>query len=125
MTEVSRVQVWLSHLWWPMWPCFASLAGALAVERVCGQPYRLLPGATSQPALAWPLALLYLAAHLWLLAAYVITVQRSDSLLPDRRMVRAVWGRTAVKIWLMVAAFAIEYLPISIWRLFSALIRCP
>jgi hypothetical protein len=48
---------WLDRSWWLLFPAFTALTIRLGVERACAQPYDLLPAVTSNPAWAWPLAL--------------------------------------------------------------------
>ena len=106
----------LVRLWWAVFPPFAALTLALARERACAEPYWLLPGVTSDPAFAWPIALLYLSAHLWMVAAYVTTVQSTGTLIPGPRAIRALWGNASLKLFLMLGAFVVEYLPMTVWR---------
>ena len=114
----------LARSWWVVFPVFAAIALRLAVERTCGDPYELMPALTSSARWAWPLALLYLAAHAWSVAAYLLTVARADTLLPPLAAWRRVWGGDVVKIVLMLAMLAIESAPIGLWRMIGAAAGC-
>jgi hypothetical protein len=107
----------LSTSWWIVFPCFSVLVARFSGERACADPYDLLPALTSTPAGAWPLAIVYVAAHGWIVTAYLITVSRAAQLLPGPAAVRRMWGRDAFKLFAMVMAFAIEYAPMALWRL--------
>lgn len=111
-------------LWWLVFPCFTALTCRLAFERVCGDPYDLLPTLTSEPGWAWPLACVYMLAHLWVVTAYLQTVSRTQALVPTISAFGVAWGAHATKIVLLLGVMLIEYLPISLWRLIGASVRC-
>ena len=106
----------LMGLWWAIAPPFAALTVALSRERACAEPYRLLPGVTADPVSAWPIALLYLAAHLWIVAAYLTTIQGTRALIPGPGGIRAVWGNASLKLLFMLVILIVEYLPMTVWR---------
>jgi hypothetical protein len=112
----------LKRSWWVIFPAFAALTVRLAAERSCGDPYDLLPVATSNPALAWPLAIVYVLAHAWIAGAYLATAERSRSLVPPI----TVWTSSAnpFQILLMLAAFAVEYAPAALWASLGAMVGC-
>lgn len=110
----------LGRSWWVVCPGFAMLASRLTFERACADPYSLLATLTSTPATAWPLALLYLSAHAWLFVAYLVTATRTNALWPSVAQMRSVWGNGLFKILLMTIALAVEYLPVSLWRVLGA-----
>jgi hypothetical protein len=114
----------LKWSWWLLFPSFAALTLRLAVERMCAEPYDLLPALTSKTASAWPLAIVYVLAHVWMISAYLVTVSKTQALLPRPGAIRAVWGAGAARFILMLAAFAIEYAPVPMWRLVGAGFRC-
>ena len=107
--------------WWVIFPCFAALTLRLSVERACSDPYDLLPALMSRPGWAWPLALLYLLAHVWMLAVSLVTVSRAGEL---RAGTLRMWGNHAVKLLLMLGVFVIEYAPVSLWRLIGTSLQC-
>jgi hypothetical protein len=102
--------------WWVLYPPFTVLAIRLAFERACGDPYDLMPAIASQPKWGWPLAVVYLLAHVWLLAVYLIWVRQTGCLTPGVGVRRSLWRTTNLKIILMLGTFVIEYLPMAIWR---------
>jgi hypothetical protein len=110
--------------WWGLFPCFAVLTLRLSVERACGDPYDLLPAMTADPTWAWLLAVVYLLAHLWMLAAYLVTIDDGGSLVPSTRVIRGVWGSDVSKVLLMSAALVIEYWPVSLWRWLGTSVTC-
>jgi hypothetical protein len=112
----------LKRSWWGVFPAFAAITVRLAFERTCGDP--LLPGATADPAWGLPLALLYVLAHAWSLAAYLVTASRSQRLAPRGAAWREVWGRDRVKLALMAILLAGEHAPAEAWRAFGGAIGC-
>jgi hypothetical protein len=63
-------------------------------------------------------------AHVWIVGAYVLTASRTQTLVPGVRLWNEIWGADARKLVLMLAAFAIEYAPIPIWRVIGAGLKC-
>jgi hypothetical protein len=118
------LQAWLLRSWWLLFPSFTVLSVRLTTERVCGNPYDLLPALTANSRWAWPLALLYVLPHLWLLAACLLTAARAQALAPGARVFSEVWGREAWKLLLMAAVLVLEYAPISLWRLLGSALQC-
>lgn len=106
----------LVAVWWVLLPAFAVLVGYLSLERACADPYRLIAGAMSAPLTAWPVSLLYISAHAWLVLVYLQTSARAGTMWPSLRQVRSMWEGDWLKIALMVAALAVEYCPLSLWR---------
>ncbi len=121
---LHRVRALLLATWWILWPPFAALIVRLAMERACANPYDLLPAITSNPTWVSLLAALYVAPHLWLVAAYVVTVQMCDDLLPGPRALMAVWRTGWVRLALMAALFAVEYAPMPVWRFLGRVVGC-
>jgi hypothetical protein len=103
--------------WWLVMPAFALLVLRLDLERICAAPYELLPTVTTVPLFAWALSGLYLAAHAWVAAAWLVTALHADRMLPRWRIVRGLWGVRIWMIWLTLAIFALEYAPIPMWRI--------
>jgi hypothetical protein len=106
----------LTWAWWLIMPPFALLVVRLDAERACAAPYDLLPTATAVPALAWLLAALYVAAHAWLVAGWLVTAIHADALLPPLGTIRAVWGRHIWMLGATVAIVVLEYWPVPLWR---------
>ena len=115
--NANRVALLLARLWWVLVPAFAVLVVRLVYERACRSPYELLGSVMSSSLYAWPLAILYLAAHCWAAAVYMITVERSGTLLPPVSAWRTVWGRDWPKIFLTALVIIVEYWPIQFWRI--------
>jgi hypothetical protein len=84
---------------------------------MCGNPYDLLPALASQSRWAWTLAVVYLLTHVWGAGAYLLTVSRTQMLLPPWSAFRQVWGAERPMALSMLGLLAIEYAPIPLWRL--------
>jgi hypothetical protein len=116
----SRWETLPGRAWWIVFPPFAVLVGRLTYERACADPSRLLLALTSSPATAWPIALLYVVAHVWLFVVYVRVVARTNALCPSLADIFAIEGTEVVKILLMTLVLALEYSPLSLWRMIGA-----
>ena len=112
------------RIWWILFPCFAVLVVRLTVERTCADPYDLLPALASNPLWGWPIAVVYVMSHAWLIGVYVLTAAFADSLLPPRSAFQSVWRADSMKVLLMAAAFVVEYLPVTLWRVVGAALHC-
>lgn len=115
----------LVSTWWFIFPSFAWLTLRFAFERACQDPYNLLPAAASIPAAAWALATLYVLAYVWMLTAYLVTVHRTQHLVPSVRAFRGAWRTHSLKVALMAAALTVEYCPVRFWRAIGAHFGCP
>ena len=122
--RLAGVHSRLRGAWWGIFPCFAALTLWLARDRACGHPYDLLPGVASNPSGAWPLAAVYVLAHIWILTAWVRYVSRSNELLPPIHALRHAARGEERQVLLMAAAFAIEYAPMPVWRALGRLSGC-
>ena len=110
--------------WWFLFPCFALVVLRLSAERTCADPYDLLPGIASRPVWGGLIAVVYVASHLWLIGVYLLTASFSDSIVPTRSAFRSVWQTDYVKVLLMLIAFVVEYLPVTMWRLAGTALHC-
>jgi hypothetical protein len=120
MIDSTNAGGWIGRTWWVVFPCFAVLTARLAAERTCGDSYQLLSQATSHPSLGWLLAAVYVSAHWWLLAVYLVTVRRTRQLLPTIQDARRMWGNQWTKVLLLLTTLILEYAPVSIWRAIGA-----
>lgn len=114
----------LAVSWWVLFPCFTALVLRLAIERTCSDPYDLLPALASNPQWGWPIAFVYVTSHLWLIAVYLRAAASANAIVPPRATFRTEWGRDYVKVVLMLLAFVLEYLPVTLWRLVGTAIHC-
>jgi hypothetical protein len=105
-------------------PPFAALVARLAFERICAAPYELLPTLTRLPQVAWGLAALYVAAHAWLAAAWLVTIEETGALIPGLPAVRTAWRGRLPLLLVACAIFAIEYAPIPIWKAIGRTLSC-
>lgn len=115
---------WLARSWWLLFPAFTVVTLRLGIERACADPYDLLPALTSNPGWAWPIALVYVLAHVWTIAGYVTTTIVAGTLWPSRVQWRTLWGGTLYTIVAMAAALVVEYAPIALWRWLGTLAIC-
>ena len=110
--------------WWLVYPAFAFLEAGLIYERACGDPLQPLARLMTTPAIAWPLAAVYVSAHGWLIVALVDlaspagVADASQSSFRRRRPF-------PIGVVLMAIAVALEHLPAAAWRFASAqLVGC-
>jgi hypothetical protein len=114
----------LRYSWWLLFPSFTALALRLSADRACADPYDLLPGLTANPGWAWPLAAVYVLAHVWAIGVYLLAVTVADSLLPGLKALAPMRRVGIVRITLMVGTFAVEYCPMSVWRSLGGALSC-
>jgi hypothetical protein len=119
----AGIQSILRTSWWVLFPAFATLVVRLSVERICGDPYDLLPALTSSPVTALLLAGIYLIGHAWIISAYLVSVDR-DGLIAGLAKISRMPPRDKWKIYAMVGVFVIEYSPITFWRFVGAVSGC-
>jgi len=55
---------------------------------------------------------------------YLLTASCLDSLAPSRARFRNLWQTDYMKILLMLIAFVVEYLPVTLWRLLGTALHC-
>ena len=106
--------------WWIIFPAFALLVVRVSVERACADPYNLLPTAMSRPSTGWAIALLYVAAHVWILAAYLRGASSTGTSWAWIAALRIGSGGELWKAVLIGIALAAEYVPVSLWRMAGA-----
>ena len=111
MTAPDATRAWLARAWWVLVPAFAILVARLVFERTCASPNDLLPTMTAVPLVAWGLATLYLGSHVWLAAAYVLTVERTGTLVPTWSLIRRAWDDDLLKVVVATVVVAVEYAP--------------
>ena len=100
---------WLAASWWIVAPAFALLTIETMYERAvrgAAEPWLWLTG---RPGLALAVGCLYVAAHWWCLAWYVLVARSRGA------------GRTShqallLKAVCLLALLAFEYSPVSLWR---------
>ena len=109
----------LRSSWWIIFPAFALLVARVSIDRACADPYNLLASAMTRPSTGWAIALIYVAAHVWMLSAYL----RGVSATGDWRAAGALRRGTSGELWkagMMGIVLAIEYVPVSLWRMVGA-----
>lgn len=105
----------LSATWWLVCPSFVLVTFRFSVDLACRDPYNLAPDLASSPMLAWTVATVYVAAHVWLLCALMQAVVSGESS-KWFGAVRAFWGKTLWKVGLLLAVVAFEYTPLQVFR---------
>src|SRR5688572_13453664 len=111
----SALGRWVGLTWWGVFPVFLAIVAAFTRDRMCLARLTLLPSIATRPTLAWLVACMYLAAHVWLLVAYVATALYARDLIPNLQVARAGWRRDWRRVLAMILLMAIEYAPASIW----------
>ena len=115
---------WLARSWWLLFPAFTVVTLRLGVERACADPYDLLPALTSNPAWAWPIAVVYVLTHVWAVTAYMTTTVVAGTLWPSREHWRTLWGRQLYMLLAITAVLGVEYAPLALWRWLGAAGMC-
>ena len=114
----------LARIWFVLFPAFVVLVFFLVSDRGCfDRPY-ITPSIGTRAAVVWPAAMVYVAAHCWMAAAYVLTVIGTDSLLPTLADARKLWGSDWRKIVGIAVVFAFGYSPAIIWVRLSRMTGC-
>jgi hypothetical protein len=104
---------WARAVWWLEFPAFLVLVLRLSFERGCLNPYELLEPLMRRQSTALAVALVYLGAHVWLLAVLVLLARQwppsrgewLEIMTPERRLQLA--G--------MAGALALEAVPRVVW----------
>ena len=121
----ERLPAWLRWSWWFVVPPIGALAVRLAFERACESPYELAAALMSRSRPALLVALLYLGAHVWAVVAYLLTIERTRTLVPSLGAVRRLWGSDVIKLAIAAAVLALEHAPVRLWRLLGrAVLGC-
>ncbi len=101
---------------WVLLPAFAVLVLLFVRERACFDRFALLPAVGGTPRLAYLVSGGYVAAHVWIVCAYAVTVRATGELLPGPTAIAHAWdGR-----WRIALGFALviglEYVPAGVWQ---------
>jgi hypothetical protein len=101
---------------WVLLPAFAALVLLFVRERACFDRYALLPAVGGTPRLAYLVSGVYVAAHVWVVCAYAVTVRATGELLPGPTAMARAWNDR----WTIALGFAlvmgVEYVPAGIWE---------
>ncbi|HEY7059618.1 MAG TPA: hypothetical protein VH458_23945 [Vicinamibacterales bacterium] len=108
----SLIWKWARAVWWLECPAFLVLVLRFSFERGCMNPYELLEPLMRRQSTAVAIALVYLSAHVWLLAVLVLLArqwprggERLEIMTLERRLQLA--G--------MAGALALEAVPRVVW----------
>jgi hypothetical protein len=101
----------LDATYWIVAAGFLAIVVAFSFDRACSDHLNLLPAAARRPALAWPIAVVYLSGYGWIALAYCAIVGQTGSLLPRPGAARAVWPEYITKTILMIAIAALDLTP--------------
>lgn len=107
----------LTASWWVVFPLFSILVARLAFERGCADGLELLPAFMKRPSTAVIVAGLYLAAYVWVAAACLYSMRRSQRLVPGRNELREIWGADLTKVVALAAVLVVEQIPRRLWTL--------
>jgi hypothetical protein len=111
-TNIKRL---LALTWWVIGPPCALLVARFSYERGCLDAYELLRPVMLRQTGALLVAAVYVAAHVWLIAAAVLTARARDAALPWTSALRAAWGHDQWKVVAMAVVLAIEQVPRAVW----------
>jgi hypothetical protein len=117
MPTADRLSGWLAASWFAVLPACGLVVAAFVRERACADAYALLPGIAARPAAAYAIATAYVAGHVWLAVAYLVTVVRAGRLVPGPVDVVRVWGVQWYRPISLLAVLVLEQVPAGVWRL--------
>jgi hypothetical protein len=100
-TQIKRL---LALTWWAICPPCALLVARFSYERGCLDPYELLRPFMQRQTGALLVASVYVAAHVWLVAAVILTVRGRDT-----------WKDQRWKVIAMAVVIAVEQVPRAVW----------
>jgi hypothetical protein len=103
-TQIKRL---LALTWWAICPLCALLVARLSYERGCLDPYELLRPIMQRQIGALVVASVYIAAHVWLVAAVIAMVRGQDAW--------NTWKDERWKVIAMAAVIAVEQVPRAVW----------
>ncbi len=115
MIADAQIRKLLSLTWWAIAPPCALLVARFTYERACLDPYELLRPVMQHQTGALLVASLYAAAHVWLIAAIIMTVRGRTADSPWLTVTHDVWKRDWWKLVAMAAIIAIEQVPRVAW----------
>lgn len=110
--------------WWLVWPLFGATVLAASVDRACGESSAVLAAWTAQSTVAWSIAAIWIAAHLWFGSVLTLASARAERLEQTLASLKRVWPRSLPKIYLMGGLLLLTYLPAAFLRLAGDLVSC-
>jgi hypothetical protein len=111
-THIKRL---LTLTWWAIGPPCALLVARFSYERGCLDPYELLRPIMLRQTGALLVAGVYVAAHVWLITAAILTARARDAALPWTSALRTAWGPDLWKVVAMAVVLAVEQVPRAVW----------
>jgi hypothetical protein len=111
----TRLKRLLAVTWWGVCPPCALLVARFSYERGCLDPYELLRPVMLHQTGALLVAAVYVAAHVWLLTAAILTARARDPRLPWTNALRTAWGSDRWKVIAMAVVIAVEQVPRAAW----------
>jgi hypothetical protein len=115
-TRTRNLRDLLALTWWAIFPLFTGLVARTIYERAVLQPSDLWPWLWHRPVTALLVGLIYVSAHWWLLAWYLLAVWRTQRPLPAIADLVAECRPYAIRIIALGLVLAMEYSPVTIWR---------
>jgi hypothetical protein len=111
-THIKRV---LTLTWWAICPSSALLVARFSYERGCLDPYELLRPVMQHQTGALLVASVYVAAHVWLITAAILTARARDSAVSWSNVLATVWGTNRWQVVTMAVVLAIDQVPRAVW----------
>ncbi|HEY7055271.1 MAG TPA: hypothetical protein VH458_02040 [Vicinamibacterales bacterium] len=117
MTDATATtKYWLSLIWFALCPAFVALVARDIYERAVLDLRELWPWLQHRPLLMFAAGAVYLGAHLWCLAWYLLAVRHTQRPIPALSDVVAECRPHAGMVALLAIALVVEYSPTMIWR---------
>jgi len=114
----------LEYSWWLVWPLFAVTVLMASVDRACGESSDVLGAWSAQSAVAWSIAAIWIAAHIWFGCVLALASAQAEALEQILASVKEVWPGSLGKIYLMGGLLLLTYLPAALLRLAGDLVSC-
>jgi hypothetical protein len=106
----------LAVSWWAIFPLFTGLVATSVYERAVLQPQELWLWLWHRPVAALLVGAIYVTAHWWCLAWYLLAVHRTQRPIPSPRDLMDACGPYAWRLAALLTVLAVEYSPVTLWR---------
>jgi hypothetical protein len=114
-----RIKRWLLLAWFAIFPAFTLLVARTLYERAVLRLPELWPWLKQRPTAAFLAGAIYVSAHWWCLAWYLLAVRRTQRPVPTMAQLVDECRPYLPIVIAMLLILAIEYSPITIWRLLA------
>jgi hypothetical protein len=115
-TSSRAVRDALAASWWGIFPLFTALVAVSLYERAALQLRELWPWLWHRPVAALFVGVIYVGAHWWCLAWYLLAVRRTQRPIPTPRDLMEECGPHAWRVVALLTVLVVEYSPVTLWR---------